>query len=269
MPQMNLLSSTARRAAGLMLAAGLAVSLAACKDDEKKAEAAPAATQQTAETKPAETKPVEAAKPAETTAAETKPAAAETKPAVEIPSPDATIDLAKLLEAGALPEMELGNPQAKVTVIEYASMTCGHCAAFHGSTFKAIEEKYIKTGQIRFIFREYPFDALAEAGFLLARCNEKVYFPMVSALFSAQSNWVRAEKPSEALFQISKQAGFTEESFNACLKNQEVLDKIRQVRTKGGEAYGVEATPTFFINGKKFSGNMSADVFSALIDAEM
>jgi protein-disulfide isomerase len=166
-------------------------------------------------------------------------------------------------------EMELGNPAAAVTVIEYASLTCGHCGAFHTSTFKELQAKYIDTGKIRFIFREYPFDALAEAGFMLARCNENVYFPMVSALFSAQSNWVRAEKPSEAMFQISRQAGFTQEQFNACLQDQAVLDKIRAVRTKAADEFKVESTPTFFINGKKYTGNMSADVFSALIEAEM
>jgi protein-disulfide isomerase len=165
--------------------------------------------------------------------------------------------------------MEVGNPDAKVTVIEYASLTCGHCGAFHTGTYKALQEKYINPGKIRFIFREYPFDALAEAGFMLARCNENVYFPMVSALFAAQSNWVRAEKPSEALFQISRQAGFTQEQFNACLQDQAVLDKIRTVRTKATDEFGVDSTPTFFINGKKFTGNMSIETFSALIEAEM
>jgi protein-disulfide isomerase len=258
MPHRPMLSLPARRAALAAAAAVFALGLTACNDEQKAAApeapaasgtaAAPAAT---SEQKPADT------------------AAAPAAPAVEVPAPLATVDVAALMAPGPLKEMELGNPAAPVTVIEYASLTCGHCGAFHTSTFKELQAKYIDTGKIRFIFREYPFDALAEAGFMLARCNESVYFPMVSALFTAQSNWVRAEKPSEAMFQISKQAGFTQDQFNACLQDQAMLDKIRAVRTKGADEFKVDSTPTFFINGKKYAGNMSADVFSALIEAEM
>jgi protein-disulfide isomerase len=242
-PNRSASSPLARRAALAATAAVLAFALSACNDEQKAAAPeAPAATTQAAapETKPAET----AAAPA---------AAA---PALELPASTGSVDVAALMAAGPLKEMELGNPAAPVTVIEYASLTCGHCGAFHTSTFKELQAKYIDTGKIRFIFREYPFDALAEAGFMLARCNEGVYFPMISA-------------PSEAMFQISKQAGFTQEQFNACLQDQAVLDKIRAVRTKAADEFKVDSTPTFFINGKKFTGNMSADVFSALIEAEM
>jgi protein-disulfide isomerase len=261
---------------GALLVSALALS--ACNDD-KKAEvpAKPAVTEEAA--KPAETKPAETAaaetKPAETAAAETKPAEtaaapAETKPAeaaaaVEVPKPDGTVDLAQLMAPGPMTEMSLGNADAKVTIIEYASMTCGHCGAFHASTYPALKEKYVDTGKVRFIFREYPFDPLAEAGFLLARCNEAQFFPMISALFSSQAVWVKAEKPSEALFQISKQAGYTQETFNACLQNTALLEKIRAVRA-GGEKNGVDSTPTFFVNGAKYPGNKSIEVFSAIID---
>ncbi|MCU0831727.1 MAG: DsbA family protein [Rhizobiaceae bacterium] len=258
------LAAPAGRRIGLMAATALlAFGLSACQDEQKQAEApaAPAATEQ----KPAET----AAAPAATPAPATAPAETAAAPAVDLPAPDATVDAAALLAPGPMKEMELGNPQAPVTVIEYASLTCGHCGAFHTSTFQDLKAKYIDTGKIRFIFREYPFDALAEAGFMLARCNENVYFPMVSALFAAQSNWVRAEKPSEAMFQISRQAGFTQEQFNACLSDQTVLDNIRAVRTKGADVFKVDSTPTFFINGKKYTGNMSTDVFSGLIEREM
>jgi protein-disulfide isomerase len=246
-----------------------ALALSACNDDKKaEAPAKPAETEQAA--KPAETKPAETAtaetkpaetKPAETTAAETKPAVA----AVEAPKSEGAVDLAQLMAPGPLPEMSLGNAEAKVTIVEYASMTCGHCGAFHASTYPALKEKYVDTGKVRFIFREYPFDPLAEAGFLLARCNEAQYFPMISALFSSQQVWVKAEKPSEALFQISKQAGYTQESFNACLQNTELLEKIRAVRA-GGEKNGVDSTPTFFVNGERYPGNKSIESFSAIID---
>jgi protein-disulfide isomerase len=265
--------STALKRASLsaVMLTGLALVLSACNDDKKaEAPAKPAVTEEAAkpaETKPSETKPAET-KPAETAAAETKPA--ETKPAeavaaVEVPKPDGTVDLAQLMAPGALPEMSLGSADAKVTIVEYASMTCGHCGAFHASTYPALKEKYVDTGKVRFIFREFPFDPLAEAGFLLARCNEAQFFPMISALFSSQAVWVKAEKPSEALFQISKQAGYTQETFNACLKDTALLEKIRAVRA-GGEKNGVDSTPTFFVNGAKYPGNKSIESFSAIID---
>ena len=249
--------SIAFKHAGLSAMLVSALALSACNDD-KKAEA-PAATEQ-------------AAKPAETAAAETKPAEtspvpAETKPVetVEAPKSEGAVDVATLMAPGALPEMSIGSADAKVTVVEYASMTCGHCGAFHASTYPALKEKYVDTGKVRFIFREFPFDPLAEAGFMLARCNEAQYFPMLSALFLSQSTWVQAPKPSEALFQISKQAGYTQESFNSCLQNTELLEKIRAVRA-AGEKLGVESTPTFFVNGEKYPGNKSIEAFSAIID---
>ena len=234
-----------------------ALALSACNDDKKaEAPAAPAATEQAA--KPAETKPADTAaaetKPAETAAAETKPVA---PAAVEVPVSAGAVDVAALMAPGALPEMSIGSADAKVTIVEYASMTCGHCGAFHASTYPALKEKYV--------FREFPFDPLAEAGFMLARCNEAQYFPMLSALFLSQSTWVKAEKPSEALFQISKQAGYSQETFNACLQNSALLEKIRAVRA-AGEKLGVESTPTFFINGEKYPGNKSIEAFSAIID---
>ena len=271
---------------------GLALILSACNDDKKaEAPAKPAVTEEAAkpaETKPAEIKPAETAvapaetkpaetamAPAETKPAETAAAPAETKPAVtamaeavEVPKPNATIDLVQLMAAGPLPEMSLGNVDAKVTIVEYASMTCGHCGAFHASTFPALKEKYIDTGKVRFIFREFPFDPLAEAGFLLARCNDAQFFPMISALFTSQAVWVKAEKPSEALFQISKQAGYTQEAFNACLKNTDLLEKIRAVRA-GGEKNGVDSTPTFFVNGERYPGNRSIESFAAIIDPKL
>jgi protein-disulfide isomerase len=246
-----------RRPALLAMVAAMALGLAACGEAEKQAEA-PATPAPTAEA------------PEPTAEAPATPEPATPAPAtVSLPTPEATVDVAALAAPGPFTEMVLGSADAKVTVIEYASLTCGHCGAFHTSTFKELQTKYIDTGKIRFIFREYPFDALAEAGFMLARCNEQVYFPMISALFTAQEKWVRAEKPSEAMFQISKQAGFTQEKFNACLQDQAVLDKIRTVRTKATDDFGVNSTPTFFINGKKFPGNMSIETFSALIEAEM
>ena len=175
--------------------------------------------------------------------------------------------MAKLLEPGALPEKVLGKDDAPVTMVEYASMTCSHCAHFHKETLPAIKEKYIDTGKVRLVFREFPFDPRAEAGFMLARCADDKYFAMVDVLFQQQKSWAPVENARDALLQISKLAGFSQESFEACLTDQKLLEDVRAVRDRGAKDFGVDATPTFFINGKKYSGAMTVDEMSALIDS--
>ncbi|WP_274425044.1 DsbA family protein [Chelativorans sp. YIM 93263] len=189
-----------------------------------------------------------------------------TTAAVDAPASSGTADVDELMASGALPDKALGDEDAPVTIIEYASMTCGHCANFHNNTFPALEEEYIDTGKVRFIMREFPFDPRAEAGFMLARCADDKYFPMVDVLFEQQSRWARAENASAELLRIARLAGFTQESFEACLTDQQLLDDVRSVRARAAENFGVEATPTFFINGKKYSGAMSIAQMSAIID---
>ena len=147
----------------------------------------------------------------------------------------------------------LGSEKAPVTIIEYASMTCPHCAHFSDTTFPELQKRYIDTGKVRFIFREFPLDALAAAGFMLARCAGKDKFmPVVETLFAKQREWM-VEKPIEPLADIAKQFGFTQQTFDACLANQKVLDGIQEVRDRASEKLGVNSTPTFFINGKKLT----------------
>ena len=153
-----------------------------------------------------------------------------------------------------------------MTIVEYASMTCSHCATFHVNTYPKLKEKYIDTGKVRLILREFPFDPRAEAGFMLARCADDKYFPMVDALFKQQSNWAPVQDARTALLNIAKLAGFTQQSFEACLTNQELLNDVRAVRQRAANDFDVTATPTFFINGKKYAGAMSIEEFSAIID---
>lgn len=195
------------------------------------------------------------------------PAAPATSPAAAAPAPSGKVDMAKLLEEGALPEKVLGNADAPVTIVEYASMTCGHCANFHNDTLPAIKEKYIDTGKARLIFREFPFDPRAEAGFMLARCADDKYFAMVDVLFKQQRSWATVDNAREALLQIARLAGFSQESFEACLTNQQLLDDVRAVRTRGANDFGIDATPTFFINGNKYSGALKVAEMSAIIDS--
>lgn len=188
------------------------------------------------------------------------------KSAAAAPPAQGSADLDRLLADNPLPEMVLGREDAPVTIIEYASMTCPHCASFHNNTFPAIKEKYVDSGKVRFIFREFGFDPRAEAGFMLARCAGERYFPMVEVLFKQQDSWARAENGRQALLSIARLAGFSQEAFEACLTDQQLLDNIRAVKARG-ESFGVEATPTFFINGRKYSGALSVDQMSAIIDS--
>jgi len=187
--------------------------------------------------------------------------------AVEAPQADGDVDMAKVLEPGPLKDMALGEEDAPVTIVEYMSMTCPHCADFHNDNFKPLKEKYIDTGKVRFILREFPFDPRAAAAIMLARCApEQQFFPMVDVLFSQQRSWATAADGREALLQIARMAGFTQESFEACLTNQKLLDDVNAVRTKAADQFGIQSTPSFIINGKRYPGNMSIETMSAIID---
>jgi protein-disulfide isomerase len=173
---------------------------------------------------------------------------------------------AELMETGVLPDQSIGKEDAPVTVIEYASMTCGHCATFHTNTYPEFKKRYVDTGKARYILREFPLDPLAAGAFMLARCAGKdKYFPLVETLFQQQRTWA-VQKPIEPLFAIAKQAGFTQQSFDACLQDQKMLDAIEWVRARGADKFRVDSTPTFFINGKIYKGALSIEDLAKAID---
>ena len=171
-----------------------------------------------------------------------------------------------LMAGGPLDDKVEGRADAPVTIIEYASMTCPHCAKFHTTVYPTLKSRYIDTGKVRFIFREFPLDPLAAAGSMLARCagGDDKYFAMIDALFQQQKEWV-VQKPLEPLLAIAKQAGFTQDSFNSCLADQKILDGIEQVRRRAAEKLGVNSTPTFFVNGKVQRGEMTVEELDKLI----
>jgi protein-disulfide isomerase len=174
--------------------------------------------------------------------------------------------MAALLEPGPLGQEVLGSADAPVTIVEYASLTCGHCAAFHMQTFPALKEKYIDTGKVRFIMREFPLDPLAAAAFMLSRCaGDGKYYQMVDLFFEKQADWTRTDDPVAALMNLSKQAGFTQESFEACLTNQELLDGVNAVKDRGA-TFGVDSTPTFFVNGQMVRGAKTIGEFDAILE---
>lgn len=188
-------------------------------------------------------------------------------PKADLPEDQGTYDQAKLLADNPLPDEVMGMDDAPVTIIEYASATCPHCASFHVNTLPTIKEKYIDTGRARLVFREFAFDPRAEAGFMLARCTDDKYFAMIDVLFKQQDSWAHVQNGREALLSIARLAGFSQESFEACLTDQQLLDDVRAVKERGHEEFDVDATPTFFINGKKYAGALTVDQMSAIIDS--
>jgi protein-disulfide isomerase len=178
-----------------------------------------------------------------------------------------TVNPEELAQAGPLGDVALGAPDAKVTIIEYASLTCSHCAEFHKTVYPTLKSKYIDTGKVRFILREFPLDDLAAAGFMLARCagNDK-YYDIVDLLFEKQTEWAFVKKPLEALFQLVKQAGFTQERAETCLKNQQIYAGVTAVMKRANEKFEVNSTPTFFINGKMQRGVPKVDELDKILE---
>lgn len=166
-----------------------------------------------------------------------------------------------------LPEMSLGNTKAPVVVINYSSLTCGHCAQFHNTVFPEIKKKYIEPGLVRIIFRDYPADQVSLQAHQLAWCKgELKYLDFVKLLYSTQEKWLQADDPIIALKSIAVQNGVTEEQFKACIKDQELMDKIIQLRLEGQKKYNITATPTIIINAKIYSRALTSDEFKEIVE---
>ncbi len=185
--------------------------------------------------------------------------------ALAFAAPAFAVDVAELNKAPALGEMALGADEgAKVTLIEYASATCPHCAAFHKEAWGKLKSEYIDTKKIRFIFREFPLNDAALAAFMIARAAPKEsYFPLIDIYFNTLETW--AQNPAEGPLNIAKQAGFTQEKFDATLKDQALAKSIMAIRD-GGVKFGVKGTPSFFLNGEQFEGERTFESFKAAID---
>jgi protein-disulfide isomerase len=167
----------------------------------------------------------------------------------------------ELMQPGPLPDISLGEANAPVTIIEYASMTCTHCATFHTTVYPVLKSRYIDTGKVRYILREFPLDPLAAGAFMLARCGpQDKHYQLIETMFKEQKNWAFVQNPLPQLLKIAKeQAGYNEQSFEKCLSNQKLLDDVDATRRRGAEKFGVSSTPTFFINGKIYKGALTVD----------
>lgn len=175
------------------------------------------------------------------------------------------LDVKALNEPPDLGEMAMGPDNAKVTIIEYYSASCPHCASFHKDIFTVLKRDYLDTGKVRFVLREFPLDKAALAASMIARCAPKEkFFPIIDALFDTQESWLK--KPAVGLRKVARFSGFTPASFDDCLDNKELADKIMAIRNKAQKEFGVKGTPALFINGERLTGARDIASIKARID---
>jgi protein-disulfide isomerase len=178
-----------------------------------------------------------------------------------------TVSVDQLMAPGPLPDIVQGSASAPVTIVEYGALTCSHCQAFHAETWPTLKSKYIDTGKVKFILREFPLNPLDAAAFMLARCAGAEKRPaIVDLLYDHQKDWAFVDKPLEALGNMVKQAGISPADFESCLKDQKLYEKVTQTRDEGAKNFHVDSTPTFFINGKRLNGAMPIADFDKIIE---
>jgi protein-disulfide isomerase len=181
--------------------------------------------------------------------------------------PALALDLAELHKEPELGDMALGAAltDAKVTVVEYASATCPHCAKFHREVWPTFKKDYVDSTKVRFVFREFPLNDAALAAFMIARAAGKdAYFPLMDVFFTTLETWAQGNV-AENLFNIAKQAGFTKEKFDATLRDEALAKKILAIKGDG-EKFGVDGTPCFFVNGDKMGGAQTIEQLKEKID---
>jgi protein-disulfide isomerase len=180
--------------------------------------------------------------------------------------------VADLATPHPLGDVVLGAANAPVTIIEYASLSCGHCAAFHKDWYPTIKAEFIDTGKVRFVFREYPLDLKAAAGSMIARCLGKgdanKYHDAVGTLFKAQDEWVPQDTAAQ-LRRIANQSGMDDLEFNSCIGNQGTVDALWAGMQFARERLQVDSTPTFFVNDTRMKGLWSLDEFRKVIEAKL
>ncbi len=171
------------------------------------------------------------------------------------------------IEIGA-DEFTLGRSDAPITIVEYASLTCPHCARFHADILPALKTEFIDTGKVRIVFRDFPLDRLALAAAMTARCaGRDRYFGFIDTFFARQASWARDSDPLGALGRLARLGGMSQADFDACLKNQAVGDAVLKQRQTGEKTFKINSTPTLIINGAKYSGGLNLDQLRAVIAA--
>ena len=163
----------------------------------------------------------------------------------------------------------IGNEDAKITIIEYASLSCSHCADFHTNTLETLKKEYIDTGKARMVFRDYPFNYPALLGSMVLRCIPENYrYDYMNALFKLQPDWVnkKNKKTIQELYKIMQSGGMTKDEYDACIYNTELENEILEGVMKAQNEFNIKSTPSFIINGKLIEGNKSIKEFRQIID---
>jgi protein-disulfide isomerase len=167
----------------------------------------------------------------------------------------------------ATKEMTVGKADAPVTMIEYASLGCPHCANFHRDVYPQVKKNYIDTGKVKMIYRDFPLGRPALAATMIARCSgSQRYFGMIQIFFQSQQQWSSAENPLDALKKTARFGGMSSQDVDACLSNQGILDHVQELARKGQEEHKIQATPSFIVNGELISGGLPYDDFKAVLD---
>ena len=179
--------------------------------------------------------------------------------------PPATAGIATLEDAVA--EKVMGRDDAPVTMIEYSSLACPHCAAFHRDSLPRIKEAYIDTGKVRLIYRDFPLGGLALAAAMVARCGGSAkFFGFIEVLFRSQAQWSRSDDPTRELARVARFAGISQKDFDACLVNEALMTDIRERAADAQQKFGIESTPTFIIEGEKVVGARPFEDFRDVIE---
>ncbi|MEM6421023.1 MAG: DsbA family protein [Pseudomonadota bacterium] len=178
-----------------------------------------------------------------------------------------------LAESAAGPvtgDVILGADDAPVTVYEYASLTCPHCAAFHRDTFPEIKAQYVETGKVKFIVREVFFDRYGLWAAMVARCGgERAYYPLIDAYLVRQREWTGAQDVAAEIRRIGLGAGLSPSAMDACLADEDLARGLVARYQETSEEHEVNSTPTFIINGTRHRGNMSFEEMAAIFDSEL
>jgi protein-disulfide isomerase len=171
---------------------------------------------------------------------------------------------------GSIPEKVLGKADAPLTIVEYASLTCPHCALFHSQTMPELKKTYIESGKVRFIFRDFPLDSLAMAAAMLAHCaGGERYFGFLDVLFRSQTTWSRSKNPRQELGRLARFANVSPEQFDACLNNRALLKAIQDRARVGEKSHAIRSTPTILVGERKVEGTMPFTELKVIIDAAL
>ena len=171
---------------------------------------------------------------------------------------------------GLIPETVLGSASAPLTMIEYASLTCPHCATFQRETMPSVKSEYIETGKVKLIYRDFPLDSLAMGAALLAHCaGPDRYFGFIEILFRSQNTWVVAQNPRQELIKVARLANMSNDQAEACLADSALLASVQTRAKMASEKFGVNSTPTFFVGNRQLSGEVPFPEFKKVLDAEM